>query len=181
MSALVPSNAARRALAVVLLAAGSLAVGGPAVHAQPSGADGPSDDQLIRALPDSLSGMTRTETGPWQRPFVHALFERTSGAGPITIDVRLAYGRRAQSKVQSLFRREGADTTTTESGQTVYTVLGNILGDKSADLLWTEGGYTLWMSARPPAGASFSPEQAHAELRAILTGRLSVDQLPEVE
>lgn len=171
-----------RALARLVLVTGLLLGAASAVQAQPGASDGAlSKGQPIRALPDRLPDMTRTEAGLWQGTFGQAVFEREFGAGPASVTVRLAHGRQTQAKVNDLFQRNEADTTTTADGRTVYTMAGRTIGTESADLLWTSDAYTIWMSTAGSSEEGLDPDAAHDALQSLFVDAISPDQLPEVD
>ena len=161
--------------------AGGLLLGAPAVHAQSGDDGGPSFDQMIRTLPDRLPGMTRTAAERWEGIFAQGRYERTSGSGPSPVNVRLGHGDRIQYKIKQVAQKQGADTTRLSDGRTVYSFPRDAMGRGTANVVWLHDGYTLWMSVKQKPDQSFDAAATQAEMRSLLTGRLTADQLPEVE
>lgn len=181
MSNSVSSTICSLALAAAVVVAGGLWPGAPVAHAQGDPNGGPSFDQLIRTLPESLPGMTRAAAERWERMFAQGRYERTSGDGPSPVYVRLGHGDQIQYKIEQLAQQQNADTTRLSDGRPVYSFSRDAMGKVTANVVWLHDGYTLWMSVAKKPDQSFDAAAAQEEMRALLAGRLTADQLPEVE
>ena len=135
-----------------------LALVGPSpLQAQPRSEDGPSVDQLMEVLPQTLPAMERTRARQSDPSAVTGVYENTGNGGPPRVDVRVMHGQRGVMQAQKFAQRPSADTTTAMNGRTLYSGVIE-RGNPEGVVLWISMPTTYGSAIQrtTPSGLPFS-------------------------
>ena len=161
-----------------------LALVGPSpLQAQPRSEDGPSVDQLMEVLPQTLPAMERTRARQSDPSAVTGVYENTGNGGPPRVDVRVVHGQRGVMQAQKFAQRPSADTTTAMDGRTLYSGVIE-RGNPEGVVLWISEPYVVGMEVKGTPDASLRADRAEAllpKLRNVFVDAISPEDLPDAE